>query len=46
MPENTAIPVLPENADMPADTAMPMFLTSWETEMHIWNMAESELLCV
>ena len=31
---------------MPANTAVPMFLTSCETEMHIGNMDESELLCV
>ena len=34
------------NTAMPANTAIPMFLTSCETEMHIWNIAESELLCV
>ena len=31
---------------MPANTAMPMFLTSYETEMHYGNKAESKLLCV
>ena len=31
---------------MPANTAKLMFLTSCETEMHIGNMAESEVLCV
>ena len=34
------------NIAMPANTAVPMFLTSCETEMHIGNMDESELICV
>ena len=36
------------NNAMPTNTAMPMFLTSCETEISIWkyDMAESELLCV
>ena len=37
--------LLPENA-APASTAMPMFLTSCETERTYGNMAESELLRV
>ena len=44
----TAMPtilLLPANAAMAANTAMPMFLTSCETEVY-GNMAESELLCV
>ena len=31
---------------MPANTAMPMFLVSFETECTYGNMAESEILCV
>ena len=37
---------MPANAAMPANTTMPMFLTSCETECTYENMAESELLCV
>ena len=29
-----------------ANAAIPIFLTSCETEMDIWNMVVSELLCV
>ena len=39
---------MPPNTDMPApsNAAMPMFLTSYETECIFGNMAESESLCV
>ncbi len=37
---------MPENATMPAKTAMPMFLTSERQKGTYGNMAESELLCV
>ena len=33
-------------SSLPANTAMPMFLTGCETEMHIWKYGECELLCV
>ena len=35
---------MPANAPMPANTAVPMFLTSCETECTYGNLAESELL--
>ena len=37
---------MPTNTVMPENIAIPMFLTSCETEIHIRNMTESELLCV
>ena len=39
MPASTAMSV---NAAMPTDTAMPVYLTSCETEMHIWKYGESD----
>ena len=40
MPENTAMSAytaMLENTAMPAYTSMTMFLTSCETEIHIWK---------
>ena len=42
----TANTDVPAKAAMPANTNMPMLQNSCETEIHIWNMVESELLCV